>query len=127
MSFSIAGVSFRQWAITQIVTAIVEDGADITAVDITNIPGKIVSEPDNKFDPAAKKVTIAGRHVGYIPKGMTATIPDGDCKLSISYWSEKKWYLVRYILPEEDVLDVVTDGLQQTITTDQTVAPPVVP
>jgi hypothetical protein len=88
MSFSISGVTFRQNEIKTLV------GAYALPV-IFN--ANIVPESDNKYDSEAKKVMVGDYHVGYIPKGMTRGINNGQCQVEISYWTVKNLFVVNYL------------------------------
>jgi hypothetical protein len=92
MSFTISGVTFYQAALRRLVP-------DHSQGTPFRYDAQVLSEPTNAYDPNAKKVIVGGELVGYIPKGMTSKVPDGLCKVDISYWDDQSMYTVSYYDP----------------------------
>ena len=87
----VVGTSFRQ---------------DILGVVMGNMfntqkfTGMIIAEPDNQYDPLAKKIMINAYHIGYIPRELTDTVSEGPCQIEIIYWLHKGVYIAKYIINE---------------------------
>jgi hypothetical protein len=89
LMYTAAGVTYRQPQISAWVETQPRSTRHYTQ-------GKIVSEPENAFDPNAKAILVNGVRFGYVNKMIVDKFEEGLCNIMISYWDQENIYLVKY-------------------------------